>query len=182
MSANRTTPAFAFKTGFVCGRFYPYHAGHRLLIEAALEQAAHVWVCVCRRHEQTIDGETRAAWIRESFHDDAARLTVRVLDQDAAGLPDRDSALWAQAAKDLLGFEPDAIFTGETYQRTYAEYLHAQIVLVDPERKGRPISATAIRGDLEGHADFLEPHVLAAIGGLELCDDTHRAQAAGHQP
>lgn len=180
MSKDRTTPAFAFETGFVCGRFYPYHAGHRFLIEAALEQSAHVWVCVCQRKEQTVDGETRADWIRESFSDEADRLTVLVLDQEAAGLPDRDSALWAQAAKDLLGFEPDAVFTGETYQRTYAEYLHAQIVLVDSERKARPISATAIREDLGAHTDFLEPHVLEAIAGIRLRDDTHGGRPAAN--
>jgi NadR type nicotinamide-nucleotide adenylyltransferase len=84
-----------------------------------------------------------------------------VLDQDALGLADDDSAGWAAATIEALGRRPDAVFSSEGYGVAYAAEMGAVHRLVDRDRAVVPISGTAIRQNPLAHLDQLDPHVRA---------------------
>ena len=138
--------------GLVVGKFYPPHRGHQLLIDAALAGADEVHVVVCDRPGENPPAALRAAWLRE-IHP-AARVHVIDDRYDA-----EDSAVWAAACTQLLGFAPDVVFTSEDYGERFAACLGCRHVLVDRARVAVPVSGTAVRADPLAHWDFLEPPV-----------------------
>lgn len=143
--------------GVVIGKFLPFHRGHGLLLEAAVAQSDEVVAIVCDAAWHDIDATLRARWITESFP--SARTLI--LDQDALGLADDDSQGWARATVDVLGREPDVVFTSEDYGPRYASFMGAAHVMVDRERRTVPISSTQIRADPLAHLDSLHPQVRA---------------------
>jgi cytidyltransferase-like protein len=165
-----------FSGGLICGRFYPYHLGHRYLIETALQQSEKVYLIVCQRKEQTIKAIQRVDWIKESFPEQYRnkQLQLFILDQDQQELPDRDSQQWAQAAlqtTDCRQEDIEAVFTSERYQQSFADLLSSKLVLVDPQRNFRSISGSTIRNQQPGYQEYLEDHVLKDIQNLNLADD-----------
>lgn len=160
-------------TGLIVGRFYPFHKGHRFLVQTALDNADRVFLVVTGRYGQTIDYEQRADWIRTSFAREVAegRLVVKTFHQDAAGIPDRSTSAWSEAARKTIGFSPDILFTSEPYQNGLADALGADFFVVDSNRKSVPISATRIRENPEAWKHMLEPHVYRDIQNKILADD-----------
>ena len=138
--------------GLVVGKFYPPHRGHQLLIDAALAGADEVHVVVCDRPGENPPAALRAAWLRE-IHP-AARVHVIDDRYDAD-----DSAVWAAACTQLLGFAPDVVFTSEDYGERFAACLGCRHVLVDRARLAVPVSGTAVRADPLGNWDYLAPPV-----------------------
>ncbi|NTW13424.1 MAG: AAA family ATPase [Candidatus Moranbacteria bacterium] len=138
--------------GFVVGKFFPFHKGHSFLIEEAIRQSDEVTVAVCARSDQGISGETRAGWIRV-IHPSVKVMVVPDI------MKDDDSEAWAKYTLHFLGYRPDKVFTSESYGVTYAHFLGAEHVSVDPKRGVVPISATAIRGNLYGNWEYLHPVV-----------------------
>jgi cytidyltransferase-like protein len=171
----------------LCGRFYPYHKGHKYLIETALQKSQVVCIIVCQRNEQTVLGKQRAQWIKQSFPKqfENNRLQLFVLDQDQRGLPDRGAQQWAQAVLSVSGFQKEdiqAVFTSEAYQKEFANLLEADLVLVDPARKVESVSGSLIRSQAPGYQQHLEGHVLADIKDLDLADDQkHRSDKFNYQ-
>lgn len=164
---------YKYKTGLLCGRFYPYHLGHKAVIETALKSSSQVYILVCERDEQTIRAAERIAWIKDSFKDNprVSDIFLYTLDQAKLGIPDRGASIWAKTAEDIIGFTPDAVFTSEPYQKDYADCLKADLVLVDTDRKSYAVSATKIRNRIPGYEKFLEAHVLESIQGKQLAHD-----------
>jgi NadR type nicotinamide-nucleotide adenylyltransferase len=147
-----------FGQAVVAGKFYPFHAGHKYLIGEAVREARKVTVLVCATKDQTIAADVRAGWIRKTFPD----VETVVIDQDARGLADDDSAGWAAATIEAFdGRPPDAVFSSEDYGDAYAAAMGAVHRLVDRDRTVVPISGTAIRGNPLAHLDRLEQHVRA---------------------
>ncbi len=150
-----------FRTGVAIGKFYPPHRGHHFLIEQAAAQVERLTVIVCDRAGQTIPGEVRAAWLRETHPD------VRVLVIEDVYPPD-DSELWARKTIEWLGFAPEAAFTSESYGPRYAGCMGALHISVDPARVSVPCSGTAVRADPFANWEFLEPCVRAYFA-LRIC-------------
>jgi len=145
-----------YATGVVIGKFYPPHRGHKHLIETALDQSDQVTVFVCDEDGQTIPGRLRAEWLRE-IHPGADVRVVR------SSLAHEDSAGWAKATVEWLGYAPAAVFTSESYGDRYAALMGSTHVCVDAERRVVPISATMIRSRPRQHLDDLEPCVRAHV-------------------
>jgi NadR type nicotinamide-nucleotide adenylyltransferase len=154
--ARRAKPR-RYELGVVAGKFLPFHAGHRHLIETALGRSDRVAVLVCHKTAQPITGDLRASWIAATF----PSVELHVVDQDAEGAADDDSVAWARIAIDRLGRAPDAAFTSEDYGERWAAAMGAEHVLVDRERRAVPISGTAIREEPLAHMAFLDPPVRA---------------------
>jgi HTH-type transcriptional repressor of NAD biosynthesis genes len=149
---RRTLRARTWNRGVVVGKFYPFHSGHRHLIETALRRAREVTVIVVTRRYEAIPGELRKRWIEEALPD----ANVILVDQDAAGLTDADAAGWAAQTIRLLGGErPDVAFTSERYGRRWARAMGCDHVLVDRRRRTVPISGTQIRRNPVGNLAFL---------------------------
>ncbi len=140
-------------TGFVVGKFYPPHRGHKLLIDAARKQVDHLVVMVAHHHSQSIPGELRQAWLREIHPDVEVHL-----------VPDRlqdDTERWAGFTVAHLGQAPDVVFSSEDYGPRFAAIMGARHVMVDRQRQTVACSGTQIRSAPLDHLEFLEPCVRA---------------------
>ena len=140
--------------GLVIGKFSPPHRGHKLLIDAAIQQSERTVVILCAKPTDTIPGELRGLWLRE-IHPTAE---VMVIDDR---YDENDSRIWAENTVRWLGRAPDAVFTSEDYGDRYAELMGSKHVLVDKQRERVPISGTAVRNDPYANWDFIEPPVRA---------------------
>lgn len=139
--------------GFVVGKFYPPHRGHKLLIDTARAQVDWLVVLLPHHPSQTIPGELRRAWLEEIHPDCEIHLVPDELPEDAQ--------LWAKFTVAHLGRAPDVVFSSEEYGPRFAAFMGSRHVMVDPARAKVPCSGRAIRADPLAHLDFLEPCVRA---------------------
>ncbi|MEU4423670.1 AAA family ATPase [Actinoplanes sp. NPDC024001] len=149
--------------GLIVGKFYPPHAGHHALIEAAAAACERLTVVVAPSSAESIPLADRLEWLREA-HGPGVRF-VGVHDDHPIDY--HDPAVWelhmavfrAAAGADRV----DAVFSSEAYGAELARRFHARAVTVDPDRIRVPVSGTAIRADPVGNWRFLGP---GARGGL----------------
>jgi hypothetical protein len=97
----------------VWGKFLPLHAGHSLVIHAALAACDRVTVVVGARHDEPIPRDVRAAWVRELHPDVEVRLHWDDWPTDYG-----DPSVWDLHMQELVPVLPaklDAVFTSETY-------------------------------------------------------------------
>lgn len=140
-------------TGFVVGKFYPPHRGHKHLIDTARAAVDRLIVMLCHHPSQKLPGELRRAWLEE-LHPDCEILLVPDELED-------DSQAWAEFTVRTLGFAPDVVFSSEDYGPRFAALMGSRHVMVDRERLAVPISATAVRAAPWRHLAMLEPCVRA---------------------
>ena len=153
LEARDAAVAKRFRRGLVIGKFYPFHRGHRFLIETAVAHAAKVTVIVCDQDGLRIPAWLRKSWIRELVP------AVRTIIAPENHLGDDDSKGWAEYSVRLLGSAPDAVFTSEDYGDKYAEFMGATHVSVDRERLKMPVSGTLVRKDPGANWEWLDPPV-----------------------
>lgn len=143
------------------GKFHPPHVGHLHLVAQATRQVDRLVVLVCDHPQQVLPAKDRAAWLRDVAPDG---VTVIVTPDDLAA---DDSRAWARRAEAVvagLGLgRIDVAFTSEAYGDTWAADLGATHVAIDPERRAVPVSATAVRADLEGEFHQLVPSARSAL-------------------
>src|SRR3569833_2505213 len=167
------------KTGFVVGKFYPPHRGHKYLIDTARAAVDHLTVMCCGKREYTITTSTRAAWLRE-IHPDVDVVEVVVV---VVGFVVVVSEGWARFVREALGYVPDLVFTSVDYGEPFCRYLGSTHVLVDKARLAFPCSGTLVRDDALSMWDCLEPCVRAyfvkriAVVGAESTGTTTTARA-----
>jgi HTH-type transcriptional repressor of NAD biosynthesis genes len=165
-------------TGLVVGKFYPFHKGHKYLIDTARKQVDLLTVVVTEHDGETIPGRVRRDWIRETFSF-APNVAVGLIHNT---LSDLDHNGWAQWAEDYLGYTPDIVFTSEDYGHGWAAALGCKHVQVDKARQMIPVSGTMIRNDPLNNLDYLEPCVRAyyvkrvVLVGAESCGKTTLAK------
>lgn len=139
--------------GFVVGKFYPPHRGHKHLITEARAQVDRLVVMLAHHPSQEIPGELRRVWLEEIHPDCEIHLVPDELEDD--------SRQWAEFTLRHLGRPPDVVFSSEDYGPEFAGFMGARHVMVDRERAAVPISASRIRTAPLDHLDFLEPCVRA---------------------
>ncbi|MFT3746051.1 MAG: AAA family ATPase [Pyrinomonadaceae bacterium] len=139
--------------GFIVGKFYPPHIGHKHLIDSARRQVDRLIVMIAHHESQTIPGELRRAWLEELHPDCEIHLVPDELDDD--------SRQWAEFTVDYLGRSPDVVFSSEDYGPKYAEFMGARHVMIDRPRRTVPISGTAVRAASLENLEFLAPCVRA---------------------
>ncbi|WP_231881608.1 AAA family ATPase [Deinococcus puniceus] len=178
-----------YSHGLIIGKFAPFHLGHRLLIQRALEQCERVSVWVYSRPDfAQMPSPLRRNWIREVF---PARLFPGLhLLPDAPSPPlntepDATHRAYVRAVLDGWNIHPDAVFTSEAYGDALAAELGAVHVCVDAARATVPISGTQLRADMHGQRAYLEPHVYAhfvqrvAVLGAESTGKSTLTRALG---
>ncbi|MBE1492186.1 AAA family ATPase [Plantactinospora soyae] len=178
-----------FGHGLVVGKFYPPHAGHHALINAAARRCAAVTVVVAPSRRESIPLEFRLDWLREVH---AADPHVRFVGRyDDHPVDYADPVAWevhcAVFREAVGGARVDAVFSSEAYGAELARRFDAVDVPVDPERAAVPVSGTAVRSDPVAHWDRLSPPVRAwfvrrvVVVGAESTGTTTMAEAlAGH--
>jgi HTH-type transcriptional regulator, transcriptional repressor of NAD biosynthesis genes len=139
--------------GFVVGKFYPPHRGHKHLIDSARRQVDRLVVLLPHHPTQKIPGELRRQWLEEIHPDCEIHLVPDELENN--------SVEWAKFTIAHLGRAPDVVFTSEDYGPEFAAYLQCRHVMVDRLRETVPMSATRVRSDPLSHLEFLEPCVRA---------------------
>jgi NadR type nicotinamide-nucleotide adenylyltransferase len=145
--------------GLIVGKFYPPHAGHHELIDAAAAACDRVTVVVAPSSPESVPLELRLDWLREA-HPAHVRF-VGVHDDHPVDYADplaweRHTAVFREAAgTDRV----DAVFSSEAYGEELARRFGAQAVSVDPDRIRTPVSGTAVRADPVAHWDLLGPGV-----------------------
>lgn len=161
--------------GFVVGKFYPPHRGHRHLIETARRGCDRLVVLLPHHASQKIPGELRRDWLRE-IHPDCEVLLV----PDELG---DDGEAWARFTVELLGRAPDVVFSSEDYGPSFAAHMGSRHVMVDRDRAAFPVSGTQVRSSPLDHLAWLEPCVRAyfvrrvVLIGAESTGKTTLAQA-----
>jgi NadR type nicotinamide-nucleotide adenylyltransferase len=140
-------------TGFVVGKFYPPHRGHKHLIDTARRQVDRLVVLLPHHRSQKIPGELRQRWLQEIHPDCEIHLVPDELEDDTAG--------WAKFTIGYLGKAPDVVFSSEDYGTKFAELMGSRHVMVDRRRETVPISGTKVRLSPLDHLDMLEPCVRA---------------------
>ncbi|MGA4668319.1 AAA family ATPase [Propionibacteriaceae bacterium Y1923] len=138
-----------FAHGLVMGKFYPFHAGHQLLVRTASAQCERVTVQVLANSQERIPMEVRAGWIREE-HPEVNVVTG----MDEAEVDFDSPTAWdahMQVIEALLDAPVDAAFTSDDYGAELARRLNAEWVQVNPGRVGLPVSGTAVRADPAAH-------------------------------
>jgi HTH-type transcriptional repressor of NAD biosynthesis genes len=141
--------------GFVVGKFYPPHRGHKHLIDAARRQCDRLVVLLAHHPSQKIPGELRKAWLEEIHPDCDIHLVPDTIGPD-------DTAGWAAfTIAHLGGRPPDVVFSSEEYGPRFAAAMGCRHVMVDHARSTVPISATRVRQSPLEHLDLLESCVRA---------------------
>ncbi|MER7460714.1 AAA family ATPase [Micromonospora sp. NPDC126480] len=152
-----------FRHGLVVGKFYPPHAGHHALIEAAAARCARVTVVVAPSHRESIPLDLRLDWLREAHAQTPWVGFVGAYDDHPVDYA--DPAVWdlhCGVFRAALGGERvDAVFSSEAYGDELARRFDAVPVCVDPGRRAVPVSGTAVRRDPAAHWDRLHPAVRA---------------------
>ncbi|QOV88745.1 AAA family ATPase [Humisphaera borealis] len=139
--------------GFVVGKFYPPHRGHKYLIDIARRQVDELIVMLCHHPSQKIPGELRRDWLREIHPDCQIHLVPDELEDD--------SRQWADFTVRYLGRSPDVVFSSESYGPVFASLMGSRHVMVDQPREAVPISGTRVRRSPLDYLDRLEPCVRA---------------------
>lgn len=154
--------------GLVIGKFYPPHAGHKLLIQTAAQQCDRVTVIVMAASHESLRLQDRVEWMREIHQDDAGVRVTGIVDDVPVDYG--DDAIWDQhvelmrQALEAAGAPPvDAVFTSEPYGDELARRFGARSVTLDTRRALAPVSATRVRADVPAMWDFLDPVVRAAL-------------------
>ncbi|RYF96192.1 MAG: cytidyltransferase [Chitinophagaceae bacterium] len=148
---------------FVFGKFLPFHKGHEAMIKFALQHCGFLSVLICSGNRESVDGETRKYWITETLSADQLlyqRVEVKVFDYDEDDLPNSSvssrsvSESWSMIFKQLFP-DHDLLVTSEPYGSFVAEYMNIMHLDFDIPRKLVPVSASAVRSDLQANWQFL---------------------------
>jgi cytidyltransferase-like protein len=150
-------------SGLAVGRFDPPHLGHSHLIDWAKARCGRLVVYVNTGGRDAVPGELRARWLAE-LHPDVT--VVEVAHELATDFTDETLwARWIVLFRERWPHDtgPDVVFSSDPYVAELARRLGAEAVLVDPERRTVPISATEIRADPAAHLHRLAPPVRAWV-------------------
>lgn len=146
-----------YSHGLVVGKFAPFHAGHQLVVEAALRECRQVTVLVYSNPDFVeMPQAVRARWIRALYPG------LRVLEPEGAPPNDADDETQRAFVKHFLetaGITVDAVFTSEDYGPGFAAYLSVPHRMVDRQRLQAPVSGTRLRGSIYDFRQFLSPVV-----------------------
>lgn len=142
-----------YELGMVLGKFMPPHHGHRVVIQAALQQSRRVCLVIAGQSQDRIPVQQRYEWLRAIY----PTADVRVLD---VTFPVTDERAWADGVLQACGEVPSVVFSSEGYGQRLAELLDCTHILVDPDRRQVPVSATRIWEDPRAYSQFLEPMVV----------------------
>jgi NadR type nicotinamide-nucleotide adenylyltransferase len=136
------------KKGMIIGKFYPFHNGHKYLIETGLENCDILNVVIVYKKDQTISAKDRYKMIYETFQEQISNGKMELQIKEDIYNNDDCSKLWAKLAIEWNdGFKPDIVFTSEKYGEPWAKYIGCLHYLCDLERIKFNISGTIIRSN-----------------------------------
>ena len=150
------------KIGFTIGKFAPLHKGHQLVIETALQEVDELYVVIYDTDIINIGVTDRAKWIKDLYP--KVNIIYAYNSPTQYGLDTDSVRIQMEYLSNLIKDIPVTHFySSEPYGEKVAEYLKITNRVVDIEKKQIPISATAIRSDLNCNLNFIEKNVYQDI-------------------
>lgn len=147
---------FEYNSAVVCGKFRPFHVGHRALIEQATRLADKVEVLLVAGSDDEIDPRIRALAVYESFHN--ANVEVHIVDDIFTDDTTPEShEVWARYTLAILGYTPELVVASENYGAGWAANMGSEFFLYDLDRKNYPISGTMCRKNAYESSDMMPP-------------------------
>lgn len=154
--------------GLIFGKKNPPHNGHLNFINNALAEVSGQLYLLLFDHPELggIPTPERARLIKEIINNERLVVIECYNSPKADGSPESLKALEAYTKAHLPQNVTIAkVFCNEAYGKAAAEQFNAQWVMLDPERRAFPISATEIRNNPQAHRQFLHPLVAASLFG-----------------
>ncbi len=143
------------KIGFTIGKFAPLHKGHQLVIETALQEVDELYVVIYDTNLTNISINTRANWIKALYP--KAHIIYAYNSPKQYGLDTESVKIQMEYLSNLIKNIPVTHFySSEPYGEKVANYLHIENRVVDIEKKQFPISASAIRNNIQNNKNYLE--------------------------
>lgn len=150
------------KIGFTIGKFAPLHKGHQLVIETALKEVDELYVVIYDTDIINIGVKERARWIKELYP--KVQIIYAYNSPTKYGLDSESVKIQMEYLSNLIKDIPVTHFySSEPYGEKVAKYLNITNRIVDIEKKQIPISATAIRSNLNSNSNYLENNVYSDI-------------------
>ncbi|RUT72486.1 cytidyltransferase [Flavobacterium cupreum] len=146
------------KVGLTLGKFAPFHKGHQLLIETAIDEVDELLVLIYDDPVINIPLATRAGWIREIYPE----ITVieGVNSPNDTGYTPEIMKIQEDYVLGLLGdLSISHFYSSEPYGEHMGIALNAINRQVDVSRNIIPVSATKIRKDSFRNKEFIHPKV-----------------------
>jgi HTH-type transcriptional repressor of NAD biosynthesis genes len=146
------------KIGLTLGKFAPFHKGHQLLIETAINEVDELLVLIYDDPIINIPLATRAGWIREIYPE----ITVieGVNSPNDSGYTPEIMKIQEEYVSTILGNRNISHFySSEPYGEHMSKALNAINRQVDVSRNIIPISATEIRKNPFKNRKFIDPKV-----------------------
>jgi HTH-type transcriptional repressor of NAD biosynthesis genes len=146
------------KIGLTLGKFAPFHKGHQLLIETAINEVDELIVLIYDDPIINIPLATRAGWIREIY----PKITVieGVNSPNDSGYTAEIMKIQEEYVSSILGNRNISHFySSEPYGEHMSTALNAINRQVDVSRNIIPISATEIRKNPFKSRKFIDPKV-----------------------
>jgi len=153
-------------TGFIGGKFLPFHQGHVYAIIDASNRVDDLYVIlsssekrdkeICERDGiKYIPAETRMSWIGRNLNDLDNITIVNIVDDHWDN--DYDWEEGAEKIKEAIGKPIDFVFSSEhSYNEHFRKYYPGtKHIVIDDKRNTVTISATELRKNLYDHFDKL---------------------------
>lgn len=148
-----------YKRGLILGKFYPFHLGHRYLIDSGLKKCDHLDIIICYNSGQNISGEDRFNAIIREY--DRSNIDIHLLRDDHLPKSDLECkskdefySLWVPEIYGLIS-KVDVVFTSEDYGDDFSRYLGCDHIMIDRERISYPISGSMIRSDSMSNWNYI---------------------------
>jgi HTH-type transcriptional repressor of NAD biosynthesis genes len=150
------------KVGLTLGKFAPFHKGHQLLIETAINEVDELIVLIYDDPVINISLATRATWIREIYPNIV--VIEGVNSPNDTGYTAEIMKIQEDYVLGILGNRNISHFySSEPYGEHMSIALNAINRQVDVSRNIIPISATKIRKDPFINKNFVHPKVYADL-------------------
>ena len=150
-----------YTTGLFLGKFMPTHNGHLQVIEQAKTQCDKLYVMVCSRICEPIDGERRFKWMETRYKRDTHVIVIHC-DREVPQYPEDHPdfwQIWHDIVHDFIPEGVESVFGSETYITKFAEVLNANPEIVDLDRSVVSVSATDIRQNPVANWDYIPMEV-----------------------
>jgi HTH-type transcriptional repressor of NAD biosynthesis genes len=146
------------KIGLTLGKFAPFHKGHQLLIETAINEVDELLVLIYDDPIINIPLATRAGWIREIYPEITVIEGVNS-PNDSGYTPEIMKIQEEYVSTILANRNISHFYSSEPYGEHMSKALNAINRQVDVSRNIIPISATEIRKNPFKNRKFIDPKV-----------------------
>lgn len=165
-----------YKIGVFTGKFMPLHKGHIRSVKIASKQCEKLFVIVCHNQDYMkeecdkynlpyMNIELREAWVKYAFRK-VKNIVVATIDQTNIAPFPKGIEEFKDKINNIVGEKIDVFFGGEkNYPEFAKKSFNADYILIDPDRKRVPISASMIRHDLKKNHKYLKRNVKNYLKG-----------------